>query len=66
MNRVQVPRGSRLGHELPNAHMKGAVDDQIGTRACAATFVLKGGPFAENGRRVEINMGRGTGDRRAP
>jgi hypothetical protein len=41
MNLVEVPYGGRLGHELPNALVKGAVDEQIGAGDCGATFVVE-------------------------
>ena len=41
MNLVEVPYGGRLGHELPNTLVKGAVDEQIGAGARKATFVVE-------------------------
>jgi hypothetical protein len=38
---VQVAHGRRLGHELPYAIIKGAVDERIGTAVLGMTLVAK-------------------------
>jgi hypothetical protein len=63
MNLVEAPYGGWLGHELPNALVKGAVDEQIGAGDGSATFVVERRPFAKNSRRIEINVSIGTGHR---
>jgi hypothetical protein len=63
MNFVEAPYRGRLGHELPNALVKGAVDEQIGAGDGGAPFVVERRPFAKNGRRIEINVSIGTGHR---
>jgi hypothetical protein len=63
MNLVEAPYRGRLGHELPNALVKGTVDEQIGAGDGSATFIVEGRPFAKNSRRIEINVSIGTGHR---
>jgi len=63
MNLVKVPYGGRLGHELPNALVEGAVDEQIGTGNFSATFVVERRPFVKNSRRIEVNVRVATGHR---
>jgi hypothetical protein len=41
MNLVKVACSGRLGHELPNALVKGAVDEQIRAGNFRATFVVE-------------------------
>jgi hypothetical protein len=48
--------GVGLGHELPDAFIKGAVDEGIGTAALGTTLVAEGSPFAKNSRRIEIDV----------
>src|SRR5882672_1435952 len=61
MNLVEAPYRGRLGHELPNALVKGAVDEQIGAGDGGATFVVERRPFVKNSRRIEVNVNVGTG-----
>lgn len=56
MNLVQVPRGSRLGHELPEALTQRAVDQQIRAGRVGAPLVAEGRPFPEDRRRIEIDV----------
>jgi hypothetical protein len=66
MNLVEAPYRGRLGHELPNAFVKGAVDEQIGAGDGSATFVVEGRPFAKNSRRIEVDVSVGTGHPACP
>jgi hypothetical protein len=63
MNLIEAPYRGRLGHELPNALVKGTVDEQIGAGDGSAAFVVERRPFAKNGRRIEINVSIGTSHR---
>jgi hypothetical protein len=60
---VQVAHGRRLGHELPDALIKGAVDEGIGTTALGTTLVAEWRPFAKNSTRIEIDVSLGAAHR---
>jgi hypothetical protein len=53
MNLVEVPYGGRLGHELPNALVKGAVDEQIAAGDCSATLATE---RLQSNQRVSVSL----------
>ena len=61
MNLIQVPYRDGLCHERSNAFIEGAINNQISTVTLGSTLILKRGPFAKYGRRIEINMMARTG-----
>jgi hypothetical protein len=55
---IQAALTRRLGHELPDAVVQRAIDDQIwpGAISDANALIPDGGPFSQNGRSLEIDM----------
>jgi len=56
MNLVQVPRGGRLGHELPEALIQRALAQQIRAGALGASLVVQRRPLPEDSRRIKIDV----------
>ena len=56
MNLVQVPRGSWLGHELPEALAQRALAHQIRASGLGASLVVERGPFSQASRRIEVDV----------
>ena len=57
MKLIEVSRRSRFGHEFPKALIKRRIHQEIGGGAGTA-LVVDRRPFAEDSRRIEINVNR--------
>jgi cold shock protein len=59
-----VSHASRLSHELPNALIQRAFEQQIGAGRIGAPLIVEGRPLPKASRRIEIDVRVGTGCRR--
>src|SRR5437764_598193 len=57
MNLIQVPMVGRFFHELPDAVVQGAVEQQIRAGCPGAPLVVKRGPFPKDSGRAKIDVG---------
>jgi hypothetical protein len=56
MDFVKMPRGGRLGHEVPEASIQRAVVHQIRAGSLGEPLVVEWRPLAEDSRRIEIDV----------